>query len=402
MRGWWATLLCLALLSAVVTSSCRQAGAPVGYKTRGHPLSALVTPDGRHLLVSEDSAGDARSADGAGLEVFRIDGDALTSERFIPLPANPGGMTLISGSSTFAFGLVDGLGLLDLDAALQGLAKPAVIHFGKGDGPFALTTSRDGRFLFASVEYGGGGEVEIIAIGSPKSAGQYATANIRGLVPVPFTATDLVLSPSGSRLYVVSEVAPPGVRLSGVGQPMADRNDCRQGAGRPDRNGVLYTFDVAALMRLSARPDSAQQDFAPAILSRSAAGCSPVRLVISANGNTIFVTARGENRVLTFAARKLESDPDHALIRSLSSGGEAPVGLQMTAGGKRLVVADSNRFRPGPGAIAVLDAQTGDIIARFRVGTFPRNVAAASNGVIFVTDFGSKAIEVLRPPQDSR
>jgi DNA-binding beta-propeller fold protein YncE len=387
----WTPLL-LAVLS-VGLMSYGPIEAPSVFKTRGHPVATLVTPDGGHLLVTEDGANEDTSSPGvAGLEVFRFDGHSLHSERFIRLPGDPDGMTLIGGSRTLAFGLGDAMGFLDLDAALAGTGKPIIIPFARRAAPHYLTTSQDGRFLFATIEYGGDGEAAIFALGHGKAG---LSTTIRAVISVPSSAPDLVLSPDGSRLYVVSEIAPTEEPLAGSGQPMLDRNDCRQGQSGPQRNGVLYTFDVQALMRLSARPSRRLRDFARALLSRSAAGCSPVRLVISADGQRVFVSARGENRVLVFDARKLETDPDHALLHALSSGGESPVGLQLSADGRRLVVADSNRFNTAPGAIAVLDAETGQLLALFKAGTFPRNVETTPDGTTFVTDFVSNAIEVL-------
>jgi hypothetical protein len=396
MRMRWTSLL-LALLCLDCMTACARAEPPVAYRTRGHPFATLVTPDGRSLLVSEVGADeDAHAGDAAGLEVFRIEGAALKSERFVPLPRSPLGMALIPRTRTLAFGLADAVGFVDLDAVLDGQAKSTIVPLGKQAGLDFPTTSEDGRFLFATSEYALGGETKILALG-PKSADGPFSVIVRAVISTPLAATDLVLSPDGSRLYVVSEVAGTDRRVSGKGQPMVERVNCRQGRSGPQRNGVLYAFDVATLMRLSAQASATPRDFAPALLSRAAAGCSPVRLVISADGQRLFVTARGDNRVLVFDARKLETDPDHALLHAFPSGGELPVGLRLTAAGRLLVVANSNRFNASPGNIAVLDAETGRILVRFKAGTFPRNVEAAPNGMTFVTDFASNAVEVLPP-----
>ena len=361
----------------------------------------LVTPDGRRLLVTEDAAGeDAHSPGAAGLEVFRIDGAHLTSEHFLPLPGAPEGIALVPGANTLAFGLGDSMGLLDPKAVLNGGSKPAIIPFAAGAGPHYLTVSKDGRFLFATIEYGGDGQAAIISLAPAASRSGPASAAIRAVISVPQAATGLTLSPDGSRLYVVSEVAAYKAQLSGSGLSVLGRSDCHQANSGPQRNGVLFTFDVDALLRLSAHASTMPSDFASARLGQSAAGCSPVRLAISGDGRRLYVTARGQNQVLVFDTGKLETDPEHALLNAFASGGMSPVGIQLTGHDSRLVVANSNRFGAGPGDIAVLDAASGKVLARYTAGRFPRNVATAPNGEAFVSDFGSNDVEALVPPSD--
>ena len=67
----------------------------------------------------------------------------------------------------------------------------------------------------------------------------------------------------------------------------------------------------------------------------------------------LWVAARGDNRVLAFATRTLESNPDVALLGYADTGGTAPVGLALLAGGRLLAVANSNRFA-SPAAIRAI------------------------------------------------
>ena len=63
----------------------------------------------------------------------------------------------------------------------------------------------------------------------------------------------------------------------------------------------------------------------------------PVRVITSADGKVVWVTARGSDAVLGFAAAVLRTDPGHALVARVPVG-EAPVGLALADDGRRLIV----------------------------------------------------------------
>lgn len=67
-------------------------------------------------------------------------------------------------------------------------------------------------------------------------------------------------------------------------------------------------------------------------------------MITSPDGKVVWVAARGSDAVLGFAASTLRTDPGHALVAQVQVG-EAPVGLVLADLGRRLIVADSNRFR---------------------------------------------------------
>ena len=82
----------------------------------------------------------------------------------------------------------------------------------------------------------------------------------------------------------------------------------------------------------------------PVVVATITAGCSPVRVVTSADGSTVWVTARESDRLLAFSAAKLLSDPAHSLIASVEVG-EAPVGLALVDGGQRVVTRTKQEQR---------------------------------------------------------
>jgi DNA-binding beta-propeller fold protein YncE len=69
----------------------------------------------------------------------------------------------------------------------------------------------------------------------------------------------------------------------------------------------------------------AERDPARAVRATVPAGCSPVRVVVSADGRTVWVTARESDDLLAFSAGSLLNDPSHALLAVVPVG-EAPVG----------------------------------------------------------------------------
>jgi len=73
------------------------------------------------------------------------------------------------------------------------------------------------------------------------------------------------------------------------------------------------------------------------------AGCQPVRVITSADGSKVWVTARASDDLLCFPTARLVSDPAHALV-AIVRVVEAPVRLAAVHGGSLIVVADSSRF----------------------------------------------------------
>jgi len=145
----------------------------------------------------------------------------------------------------------------------------------------------------------------------------------------------------------------------------------------------------------------AETDPAHAVVATVDAGCQPVRVVTAANGTQVWVTARASDDVLCFAAARLVADPSHALVAVVRVG-EAPVGLTAVRDGTLIVVADSNRFRvSGEHAdltvINVADALDGHpaIVGQIPAGLFPRDMTAAPDGTVLVSNFSSGQVEAV-------
>jgi DNA-binding beta-propeller fold protein YncE len=209
----------------------------------------------------------------------------------------------------------------------------------------------------------------------------------------------------------MSEIVPPQVaaRLPGHGVAELERSGCVQrDAARSRANGVLVTIDVAKAEALA--EGSSGKEARAAVISAVDAGCSPVRGAVTADGGLVYVTARGDDRVLVFDtkkledARKLEQDSESPLVRAFATGGAAPVGLRLFDGDKRLLVANSNRFAGGAGSATVLDVNAGakpQVLQTIRTGEFPRNITASPDGrTLYMTVFGGDELMVLRETQE--
>jgi DNA-binding beta-propeller fold protein YncE len=130
------------------------------------------------------------------------------------------------------------------------------------------------------------------------------------------------------------------------------------------------------------------------------AGCQPVRVITSADGSVVWVTARASDTLLGFSAARLRADPAHSLIGAVRVG-EAPVGLALIRNGTRIVVAGSNRFN-APGAasslavvnVAAALAGKAALLGYLPAGGFPRQMALEPGGAtLLVTNFDSRQLE---------
>ena len=136
------------------------------------------------------------------------------------------------------------------------------------------------------------------------------------------------------------------------------------------------------------------------------AGCGPSRVITSADGKDVWVTAGGANALLGFSAAKLLSDPKHALIARIAVG-EIPLGLVLVNHGSRIVVANSNREKmsgvlPGLAVVDVSKALAGKpaVLGVVKSGLAPRQFALEPNGkTLLVTNTDSGELEAVNVAQ---
>jgi DNA-binding beta-propeller fold protein YncE len=121
---------------------------------------------------------------------------------------------------------------------------------------------------------------------------------------------------------------------------------------------------------------------------------------VVASSTHVWVTARGSNALLGFAADRLTTDPDNALVATVPVGVQ-PVGLALAIDGRRIFVADSNRssIAGASAELAVVDvdaalAGQSSQLGSIATGRFPRELAIAGQ-TVFVTSYTDSELQTI-------
>jgi DNA-binding beta-propeller fold protein YncE len=355
------------VLRGVQTTMLPVAGAPFGVAT---------TSDGRWSFVDELGAGGSRVA------VFSDARGVPRLVRSIPLPTSAVGNALTDdGRYLLAADGGSGAAVVSVVRAEGGAANPVLGRLERtaprkgarlgalGGGAIEAAGSRDGRYVFVSVEYG-----DAVAVYDLQTAltDHFSRGSYLGSVPLGRAVVGMAVSPDGRWLYVTSEIAAGARTLSSA--------------------GTLSVISIA----------KAEQDPARSVVATAQAGCQPVRVVVSADGRTVWVTARASDALLAFSAAKLIRSPARALLAAVRVG-EAPVGLALVRHGSLVVVADSNRFSAhgAHAALTVVDAaaalaQRPAIVGTIPAGLFPREMSLVPPGrTLLVGNFASDQLEAV-------
>lgn len=377
------------------------------YVTTGHPFEAAVSSSGT-VFVSVTADGTAGSA--TGVQVFVPASGSLQTSCVNALPSS------LLGSSTLAANLSFFPGATDLAA---GIGYPGAIFFHVADllgcnassyvvsqgsissnnaGSLSVAVSPDGNFAFVSNEYGvapgatSHGNIGVVAIQRDGSGNFTTGTTLIGQISTGGdTIAGMTLSPDGTRLYVTSEITAVGTQAAGSGNAVLTKSGCVQQPGTSSNNGLLTVIDVATA-KTAPGPG--------AILGTVAAGCSPVRMSETADGTTLWVVARGDNRVLAFSTALLESKPNNALLGYADTGGTAPVGIQLFHNDQLLAVANSNRFNTGTANATILNVvspASASVVQTIHTGLFPREITVGSDdATLYLTNYLSDTFQVIR------
>jgi DNA-binding beta-propeller fold protein YncE len=260
-------------------------------------------------------------------------------------------------------------------AALEAGSSGAVVGVlaDAGAGQFEVAVSAGGQYVFVTDETTGG--LSVFNLAAALEHGFSAPGVVVGIVPLAFGAVGIATSPDGQQLYVTTF-----------------------GAYGP--HGRLWVIDAA-------RAESG--DTGAAVLSHAAAGCQPVRVAVSPDGRTVWVTALQSNALLGFSTASLASDPSKALKAVVRVGSE-PVGLLLVEGGRVALVANSNRGlvvgtgSTQPQTVSVVNtaaalAHRPAVIGSVRAGLFPRDITFDhGTGRVLLANFDSDTIEEFPAP----
>jgi len=346
-----------AVAAAPVLGAVSQAAVPVP----GSPFSLVATADVRWSFVTLNSA----------VEVLSNRSPAPVADRQESVPGTPQGEQLTSDGRYLL--VADGSGAVVIDAAraedgaagavLGTLSSPA------GRGAVEVAVSPDDRFAFVTLELSD--SLAVFDLHKALASG-FGPADFVGTVPLGTAPVGLAVSPDGRWIYATSESVKRAATAQAVGTVTAI--DLRQAETRP----------------------------ADAVAGTVPAGCSPVRVVTSADGKVVWVTARGSDAVLGFSAAALRTDPTHALLTQVQVG-EAPVGLALSGDGQRLVVADSDRFsaKGATANLAVVNvsaalARRPALLGLIPAGAFPREMTVIPRtNTLLVTDYLAERVQAV-------
>jgi DNA-binding beta-propeller fold protein YncE len=340
-------------------------GSPAGTPAEGSPFGVAVTSGGKWAFASLGSA----------LGVLRLSaGRPARLVRWINLPESTAGAVLTPDGRYLLLAGGTGAVVVSVSAAEQGSSQAVLGELaapGPG-GPMAgsaieAAVSADGRYAFVSIEYAD--QVAVFDLAAALADGFGGNDGYVGAIPAQVATVGLAVSPDGRWLYVTSE-----------------------GENRGTDVGTLAVVSVA----------KAESDPAASVLDQVTAGCEPVRVITSADGGVVWVTARASDALLAFSADRLRTDPAHALLADVRVG-EAPVGLALAKQGSLMVVADSNRFSAAgqSASLAVVDVRDAlagrqALLGYLPAGLFPRDMAASPGGsTVLVANYVSGQIETV-------
>jgi DNA-binding beta-propeller fold protein YncE len=368
--------------AATLTASCSTAVAPgsvpatprpATVPVMGHPTDMVGTADGRWAFASV-TAGAVSGGVGGGIAVMALGRGAPRLVRTVMLPK----------SLTGAYGMAmtrDGLLLVAGYTATAVLSVRALENGGPdpllgmladaGAGQFEVAVSGDDRYVFVTDETTGG--LSVFDLATALQHGFSAPGVAVGIVPLATGAVGVALSPDGKQLYVTN-----------YGDPY----------------GELWVLDTARAETGAGRA---------AVLAHVAAGCQPVRVAVSPNGRTLWVTARESDALLGFSAADLLSDPSRALQAVVGVGSE-PVGLLLVDDGRLALVSNSNRgLVPGtatdvPQTVSVINtaaalAHRSALVGAVPAGLFPRDLTFDhATGQVLLSNYNSGTVEVFPVP----
>jgi hypothetical protein len=356
--------------TSVATGRLLTAQRPVTMPVPGDPTAVIGTANGHWAFAS------LSGSTGGEIAVIALGREAPRLVRTVKLP----------GSLADAFGMAmthDGLllvagytatGVLSVQALEDGVHYPVVgVLADAGAGQFEVAVSDNDRYVFVTDETTGG--LSVFDLATALRRGFSARGVAVGIVPLATGAVGVAASPGGGQLYVTT-------------------------FGAAGSHGQLWVIDTA---RAESGADS------PAVLTHVPAGCQPVRVAVSPDGSTVWVTALQSNALLGFSAAALQGDPSHSL-RTVVHVGSEPVGLLLVDNGRLALVGNSDRgLVPGTGSnvaqtVSVIStaaalAQRPAIVGVVPAGLFPRDLTMdQATGQVLLGNFISGTIEEFPAP----
>jgi DNA-binding beta-propeller fold protein YncE len=328
-----------------------------------HPFGVATTADGKFTFVPRGDS-IAVLANGTGL--------APTLEHVISVPGAYKGAVLTHNGRYLVAAVDSGAVVVDVAAAEQGSSQAVVgtLTSPSTKGGVEVAISPDDQFVFVTLQ--GSAAMAVFNLQTALTHG-FGSSALVGNVKLGQQPVGLTFSPDARLLYVTSMTRT-------VTQNAAE--------------GTVSVIDT----RL------AETNPAKAVKTTADAGCDPVRVIASGDGQTVWVTSRESNALLGFSASRLVSDSGHALEAQVDVGA-APIGETFARSGSqtRILVADSNVQKVSGVAptVAVVDPaealQRGPALLGYvSTGELPRQFTIQPSGqTALVTNDGSGQVQAI-------
>ena len=321
-----------------------------------HPFAVATTPNGKYTFVTL----------GGGLAVLK-NGDALMPKvvHTINMPGANKGFQFSKDGKQLIVATNGGAYVYSEAAAEQGQAQLlGKLESPGGNGAVQTAMSQDGKFLFVTLQSSTGVAVFNYA---QAAASSFQQNGLVGVIPTGLQPVGIELSPDGQTMYVTSmQKKPPKVaQVGGIG-----------------------FVSVISVQKAEINPRKSVQQTVTA-------GCDPVRVIITPDGKTAWVTARESDALLGFDTAKMLSDPEHALIARVDICSN-PIGESFAANHTRVVAAcsDLDQNKNGKPGVAIVDTQaalagsdkayTGMVLT----GGLPRQFTVRGDALM-VTNYGN-------------
>jgi DNA-binding beta-propeller fold protein YncE len=370
-------LKALAALALALTASTTPVPGP--------PSALALSRDRATLYVGLDRL----QGRGGGLAMYARDGDAFRERSHVDVPGGITGLALTPDGATLIVATRVGLAAVSTHALAAGAVRGIdVVRDADAPGTNQVAVSADGGYAFATDT-----QTATLAV-ARLIPGTEPALQFVGHVPLDRAPDGLALSLDGSTLYVASEVAGGDARaVPGARDARLGRASCSVNFGP---SGVLSAIDVRAAIA----------DPSHAVVARIAAGCAPARVAVSPDGRVVWVSVRGEGRVLAFDAARMRADPLHAVLANVAVG-PSPIGLALSPDGSQLLVANSagggDPDEVGAASLSLIDVRAalrgaGAIRATLPAGKRAREILAVDDRVFLVTDYGANTVEAVRMP----
>jgi len=332
----------------------------------GNPFGLQVSANGRYVFTSSPT-GVSVLVRGAGTTITRQYNYKLTNN---PV-ARPKSLVLTSNEQKLLVAVGNGVAVMNVASLERGgkgaltgrLTVPNISGYG---GAVGLALSPDDHYVFLTLQFAN--EMAVFNL-QKAQAGNFGAQSYVGAVQLHLRPIGVTVSPDGRWLYVTS------LAVRHLASPA---------------QGLINVLNLA----------TAEKDPASSVVSSTKAGCDPGRAITSPDGTMVWVTPRNSNDVIGFSARRLRTDPAHALRVTVPLG-LTPVGEIFVKGGTRLIVADTDIDDTSATAdnLAVVDVRAAiagkpALIGYIRSGQMPREFLVVPGGrYLLVADNGSSQIQ---------